>query len=136
MTMRRKKNIFSRDEFDRQIEWAIKHNIGEFWFTYIANSETDPSVYKIGISRNPLKREKTYSGGYRRFHFKMRYFLAGNIEADLLRAIDFAGAKSPLPQSLSSKPREAFFLDKKDVEYIVEKCGFNPISELILTNYQ
>lgn len=131
--MKTRKHDFDRKRFDKIMacSWIISHARGGIYYTYIAKSPFS-DVYKIGRSRNPIGREKTYHGGYRKFKFKMLFFLHGDIELKLLYAIDSAGAKTPLPESMTSKPREAFFLDKESIEYIVKKCGFRPISEFTL----
>ena len=99
------------------------------YFTYIAISE-DGSVYKIGRSHNPIRRAKSFKGGYRAFNFKILYFIDHDIELELLSALDMSGAKTPLWVNPNGKRhREAFWLKKSDISYIVNKFGFKPISE-------
>lgn len=124
---------FDRDRLHKEIDKiaiAIKNNefLGFPYFTYIAVSD-DLAVYKIGRSRNPLKREGQMKGGYRHFNFKMVFYIALNIEYEILVAIESSGAITPLPTYVGAKRREAYYLTSEDVDYIVEKCGFKPISD-------
>lgn len=127
--LKTKEPVFSRSVFDERISRTLaEHKPSHYYYTYIAES-SDGLVYKFGFSKNPIKRETTFGGGYRQFGFKMRYFLEGSIETDLLCALMFSGAEYALPVYPKSKRREAFYMKKEDVEYIADKCGFRPISE-------
>lgn len=131
--MKTRKHHFDRVRFEEVMgfRWIISHCRGGVHYTYIAKSKFS-DVYKIGRTRNPLQREKTFSGEYGGFKFKMMFFLKGDIELQLLYALYCAGAKTPLPESLTSKPREAYYMNKEDIDYIVDKFGFRPISEFTL----
>lgn len=118
----------SRERFEEWIDLPLRrfepsHNR----FTYIAKSKDQESVYKIGHSKNPLKRVTQFPPSYRALHLEMVYFLEGELEHALLTAVTCAGAVSPLPNY--SGRREAYYIKDEDVDYIVKRCGFRPISE-------
>ena len=130
MERKRKRFGFDRNKFDSILGPCLKNisSIGVY-YTYIAES-SNGDVFKFGVSRNPIKREKTYKGGYRRYGLKMIYFLPGNLEYELILAVSSSGAVTPLPTyARQPRRREAYFMNKDDVVYIAEKYGFLPIEE-------
>jgi len=130
MERKKKRFKFDRGKFDSILEPRLKYITGlGLYYTYIAES-SNGDVFKFGVSRNPINREKTYKGGYRRYGFKMIYFLPGNIEYELILAVGSSGAETPLPTyARQPRRREAYFMNKDDVVYIAEKYGFLPIEE-------
>lgn len=125
----RNKYVFSTEIFDREITpFLNRHVVEHYYFTYIARSK-DGRVYKVGFSRNPTKRAKSFSHAYRQFGLEVTHFLEGNLEYGLLCSISRAGAKAALPEYTRSRRREAFYLKDKDAEHIINVCKFKPISE-------
>lgn len=132
MEQKRKRFGFDRNKFDSILEPLLKNlsSIGVY-YTYIAESR-DGNVFKFGLSRNPAKRESGFRGGYRRYGFKMIYFLPGNIEYEILLAISSSGAETPLPTFMRQpRRREAYYMNKDDIDYIAARYGFLPIEEFI-----
>ena len=100
------------------------------FFTYFAKSSVEDGVYKIGCSRNPISREKTMKGGYKRYQFKVTHFIVGCNEYMILDALFRANVKTPLwINPRSHRYREAVYLSEEEANHIIEKCGFIPISQ-------
>lgn len=120
---------FSREKFKEYLDGHIKNvNPSHIRYTYIASS-SKAHIYKIGMSRNPLIRGFAAHKGYCQLDLHIQYFFEGDIERELLSAIEYAGATRAIPSTSDGEYKEAFFLMPDDVQYIVSTCGFLPISE-------
>lgn len=122
--------FFDTEKFDSFVESILRgcSSIGSC-YTYIAEATDDKdSVFKIGMSKNPVKREK-YIQGYRGFNYKMMYVLRGNIEYDLLHALYYSGATEPHRHHSGGKRSEAVRISKTDMQHVIEKLCFMPITE-------
>ncbi len=114
--------------FNKLISGALCESRNPFFYTYIAISTSSESVYKIGMSRNPLKRRgglKHYAG---QLGFEVLYFLPGNIEYSLIHALTCSGIE-PVIRNHHPKSRnsEALYISPNDIRHIVDFCGFTPI---------
>ena len=117
----------SREVFDCWIDRKLKQTTtSHLQYTYIAKS-IKGDIYKFGMSRDPMRREKELHGVYK--GFKIIYFIEANIELALHISIGLAGGKNAFRNKDYSGPREAFFLNDDDVDYIVRHCGFRPIKD-------
>lgn len=118
---------FSRDRFDHRIEFCLKSKTtSHSEYTYIARRGNE-NIYKIGMSRDPSRRESSFDGVYK--GFKVLSFLEANIENELHFAVLFAGARYAFRKPGGNGPKEAFIINQDDVEHIIRHCGFRPISD-------
>lgn len=102
----------------------------EHIYTYIARSETDPHVIKIGKSASPEKRVKEL--GYEKrcegFHFRLMALCDGNIEQDILWAVLLAGGEEIAEPGRKSHNRiEIFRMHEDDILHLSRSYGFKPI---------
>lgn len=100
-------------------------------YTYIAKSD-DGRVYKIGFTRTPKTRASSFSGDYRKFHFRLTHLFPGNIEHILLWALTYGGAQPAVREAKTSRCRECFYLHPRTLQAIIRRCHFRPIEEFEL----